>query len=302
MTTEKINGYFVSDHYGLYATVSYERRNAGGIVGVNKGTVINTYFKGSASSGVSVGGIAGTNLGSIITSYAAPASLSTAATRGGTVGLNRGVSTNVYYLTASDYTGTGINKGTGAGTAKAESAIKSASFLTLLNAFGTAWGYSAERNGGYPYPLALGELKTIVLSSGAKCRCNADDIYNVAEGIALERFLGFFVNEKLTFTNADNVTVTDGTETVTTGYTVTLVDGNGATLDSRTVIVAGDIDCDGKITNNDYTAVKAHFKLLVSLNSIQLKAADTDSSSKLTTTDYIRIKRHTMGTYILGER
>ena len=106
------------------AVCATDAQRVGSIVGVNNGTVMNSYFKGSASGGASVGGIAGINRGNVISSYAVPTSLSAAAARGGVVGFNLGTSTRAYYLTNSDYSGTGFNKGSGAGSSKSESSTR----------------------------------------------------------------------------------------------------------------------------------------------------------------------------------
>lgn len=78
---------------------------------------------------------------------------------------------------------------------------------------------------------------------------------------------------------------------VATGMTVT--DG----IDTYTVIIKGDVDLDGKVTQNDYAAVKAHLKADAALSGLALSAADTDENGMILTSDYMMIRRSIAGNY-----
>ena len=73
----------------------------GGLVGLNRGTITNSYATGSVSGGFNIGGLVGDNVGTVTNSYAAGSIRGNVRLRdfggaGGLVGLNRGTITNSY--------------------------------------------------------------------------------------------------------------------------------------------------------------------------------------------------------------
>jgi len=57
-----------------------------------------------------------------------------------------------------------------------------------------------------------------------------------------------------------------------------------------TVIVNGDIDCNGMLSATDYINLKEHLKTGIALNKAQTLAADTDSNGGLSAADYVSLK------------
>ena len=105
-------------------------------------------------------------------------------------------------------------------------------------------------------------------------------------------------------TNNHKVLSASGAQ-ITTGYVgtgckVQSLNASGAVAAEAIVIISGDIDGDGMVTQNDYIMVKTSFKLPTSnLNTYQAQAADIGGRKKLTVSDYIAIKRHVQKLYNL---
>ncbi len=87
-----------------------------------------------------------------------------------------------------------------------------------------------------------------------------------------------------------NGTVVSGTAPIGNGYTVKTTES-----DSYTLVVAGDVDCDGQIGTSDYISMGAFIKSSISFNDTAKSAADTNSDGTVTSSDYVVI-----GTYLKG--
>lgn len=72
---------------------------------------------------------------------------------------------------------------------------------------------------------------------------------------------------------------------------------HGASDYTLTVIVNGDIDCDGKITSTDYFMLKRYVLGSYDLGESCRMAGAIGGGDRPTATDYLRIKRHVLGTY-----
>ena len=81
--------------------------------------------------------------------------------------------------------------------------------------------------------------------------------------------------------------------TVSTGLTVELR-MDGKTVDALTLVLAGDVNGDGRITATDYLQTKRAILKLSSLTGVYAEAGDYDGSGGLTAADYIRLKRHVL--------
>ena len=79
---------------------------------------------------------------------------------------------------------------------------------------------------------------------------------------------------------------------VGTGTTITL-SKDGATY-SKTVIVSGDVDGDGKIAATDYVAIKKSIMEIGSLSNVQKLGADMNSNNRVDAGDYVAIKNYIM--------
>ncbi len=76
-----------------------------------------------------------------------------------------------------------------------------------------------------------------------------------------------------------------------TGYVFT----NRSTNASYTMIVYGDVDCDGEITAADYIRIKNYLLGKRTLSNIEKKAADANNDGEISASDYIRIKNYLLG-------
>lgn len=93
-----------------------------------------------------------------------------------------------------------------------------------------------------------------------------------------------------TVKGASGEVITDGTQVVATGFTVT-TGGN-----TYTVIKVGDTDSDGQIMPADYVKIKNHIMGNTNnMNEAQKKAADVDGDGQIMPADYVKIKNHIMG-------
>ncbi len=79
---------------------------------------------------------------------------------------------------------------------------------------------------------------------------------------------------------------------VGTGTTITL--SKDGTTYTKTVIVSGDVDGDGKIAATDYVAIKNSIMEISSLSSIQKLGADMNSNNRVDAGDYVAIKNYIM--------
>lgn len=87
---------------------------------------------------------------------------------------------------------------------------------------------------------------------------------------------------------------------IPTGSKLNLLSGS-TVIDTLTVIVSGDINCDGKVTVADTAVLKTVFKNTASLSEASKHAADADGNGVITSTDFIMIKRQIAGSYIINK-
>lgn len=79
---------------------------------------------------------------------------------------------------------------------------------------------------------------------------------------------------------------------VGTGTTITL--SKDGTTYSKTVIISGDVDGDGKIAATDYVAIKNSIMEIGSLSNVQKLGADMNSNNRVDAGDYVAIKNYIM--------
>lgn len=79
---------------------------------------------------------------------------------------------------------------------------------------------------------------------------------------------------------------------ISTGSTITL--SNSETSYSKTVVINGDVDGDGKILATDYVAIKNHIMEVNILKEVYTKASDMNSNTLVDAGDYIAIKNYIM--------
>lgn len=108
----------IKDSYSLAAVYGAEKNTVGGLVGINKGLIANTYVAGYVSKQQNAGGLVGSNTGNVHNSY-------------------------------YDCVSTGmVDKGKG--TSKITSAMKSKATYEGWD-FDNCWEINNGKNGGYPY-------------------------------------------------------------------------------------------------------------------------------------------------------
>ncbi len=133
--------------------------------------------------------------------------------------------------------------------------------------------------------------------------------YNVTEDYELrDVFEGATANEIYSNISTDGTGVTyaiyDGgtkvanTAKVATGMTLRLIQ-NSTTVSTYTIIVKGDVNCDGKVTGLDYVLVKRHVNGTCTLGGDALSAAHVFNKSTVDVLDYLSVKRHVLGTYVI---
>jgi hypothetical protein len=86
---------------------------------------------------------------------------------------------------------------------------------------------------------------------------------------------------------------------VGTGMKVTLYDKDSKAVDSKYVVVKGDVNGDGKVTSVDPLMIKRHIIGSYTLTGPYLEAADINGDGKITSADALMVKRHIIGTYTI---
>ncbi len=98
----------------------------------------------------------------------------------------------------------------------------------------------------------------------------------------------FFANFNGTLTLSTSLTY------VGTGAVVSLVDGDGKTRDSLTVILRGDVSGNGQIDTGDYSLIKSAFRG-TTLPGARAVAVDVNLNGFVDTSDYLLVKKHYTG-------
>ncbi|MBP5156054.1 MAG: SH3 domain-containing protein [Clostridia bacterium] len=86
-----------------------------------------------------------------------------------------------------------------------------------------------------------------------------------------------------------------GADRVTTGCTVCIM-VNGKAIDSKTLVLAGDVNCNGYVDVGDYAAVRRTALRTFSLQGAGAAAADVSGDGAIDSRDYAMIKRFFLGT------
>jgi len=92
----------------------------------------------------------------------------------------------------------------------------------------------------------------------------------------------------------ENATAKFSGDLVSTKSTVTYIEENGNTH-KYTVIVMGDVNCDGKVTAQDYIAIRNHIMETKKVtDTYAQKAADVNENGKINAQDYVAIRNYIM--------
>ena len=66
-------------------------------------------------------------------------------------------------------------------------------------------------------------------------------------------------------------------------------------MKKKTIIVKGDVNCDGRVRATDYMEIKNYIMEVSTFTDLQLKAADANNDGNVRATDYMEIKNYIMG-------
>jgi filamentous hemagglutinin family protein len=130
----------------------------GGLVGRNTGTISNSYATGGvfAASGI-LGGLAGANSGTISNSYAAGNLTGSTFEAGGLVGANSGTAVHSFWDATLNPVGVGSGAATGA------TALTTAGMMTLSNFSAAGWSISNSGNSGAVWRIYDGSTAPLLL-------------------------------------------------------------------------------------------------------------------------------------------
>ena len=122
-------------------------------------------------------------------------------------------------------------------------------------------------------------------------------IYGVKENIT-GNALNAMSSNNLKVLSKSGEQITSGL--VGTGCKVQSLNASGGVVAEATVFIKGDIDGDGKVTQNDYIIIKSEFKKPKNdFDTYQAMAAEVTGRKKLTVSDYLAVKRHVQKLYDL---
>ncbi len=119
-------------------------------------------------------------------------------------------------------------------------------------------------------------------------------LYGVKLDTTALTLLGSFKGEVTITDKSGNALADDAL--VGTGCRI-VVTTDGVSEELAEVLVMGDVDGDGTITQYDYVFVKRHFFKTYTLEGVYLESALVSGEEELNVIDYVLIKRHFFGTY-----
>ncbi|MBO5870398.1 MAG: dockerin type I repeat-containing protein, partial [Clostridia bacterium] len=277
-----------------YSSYAY----AGGIAGYNYynniyyGTITNCYNTGDVSAYASnayAGGIVGFNDKTIENCYSIGDVAANVSSDDGTAYIGGiagdsldGTVTNCYYAN-------NIAKGVGNGY----DVTKKCTVEQLKNQdtfknfdFETVW--TMDNEVGYPYPI----LKDVDMVEVLVYNIDGDYIFGVRAGTKVSALIDGINDCKIY--NGENELGDD--DLVGTGMVVKLIDGDTVKA-TYTLIVAGDINGDGKIDSVDYLLIKRSAFGTYTLTEAMNLAGDINGDGLIDSVDYLLIKRICFGTY-----
>lgn len=272
---DKVDGYFISDHYGLYDVISIRNRDLGGVVGLNEGIIIDCAFTGTLSGTKNLGGVVGENCGEVWGCYGVP-SINGNKYMGSVAGIN-GVKNGLKNCYGSDAYST---IGNSVGAAETFVGMNSENFAYELNLISDVWAQSDHFNGGYPFNKNTARLAFFTYGEEngyLDLKNGAVSIEELVENSCTGEI-------KVSFNGA---TVTSGN--VGTGYIVSLI-RDEKVVQSLTAVVKGDIDSNGIVNSSDAFLVKAYLRRFINFDSNEKLGAEFDADGAVTTLDYIRLK------------
>ena len=107
-------------------------------------------------------------------------------------------------------------------------------------------------------------------------------------------------NEQLKIYNQSGDEVSNST-IVGTGYKIKLV-VNDVVYDEKTLIIKGDLNCDGEIGVSDIIKLRLHILETSQLDTIGLLAADVNNDNDISVADIIKMRNHILGNINMFEK
>lgn len=123
--------------------------------------------------------------------------------------------------------------------------------------------------------------------------------YKISDGYVYNISVGTKVSSVKSKISGVNVVIKDSRGNIlgndaliSTGSVIVL--SNDETTYSKTIVISGDVDGDGKIGATDYVAIKNHIMEVTILNGAYTKASDMNNNTLVDAGDYIAIKNYIM--------
>ena len=108
--------------------------------------------------------------------------------------------------------------------------------------------------------------------------------------MTFDSFSEHFDKQNLTVTSANGKDLMSSGY-VGTGSTVT-INVNGSIIDTATVCLAGDVNCNGSLDVGDYILIKRACMNTYKLNEVQAVAADVYGNDGIDVFDYMLVRRY----------
>lgn len=144
------------------------------------------------------------------------------------------------------------------------------------------------------------KLSELTLLSSSKLEIETESevryLVNVAAGATVAEVLGQFeeTGGTITVTNVSGKEISGGT-LIGTGGTITLYDANGSEVDSVTVVIKGDLNGDGNITNMDKVYLNYFMSGKMTAEGAAKLAADINGDNNITNMDKVYLNYHLAG-------
>jgi len=152
----------------------------GGLVGSNAGAISNSYATGGvfAASGI-LGGLAGANSGTISNSYAAGSLTGSTFEAGGLVGANSGTAVHSFWDATLNPVGVGSGAATGA------TGLTTAGMMTLSNFTAAGWSISNSGNSGAVWRIYDGSTAPLLLDFLTPLTVTSSPITKTYDGVVV---------------------------------------------------------------------------------------------------------------------
>lgn len=153
-------------------------------------------------------------------------------------------------------------------------------------------GWTSPTWNGYKTATFVPEGYSLTLNSTSPYKITADTIVNVSANTTASAFLDQFTNTNISVTTAAGTSLSD-TDFVGTGCVVSLT-VDGTVVDSRTILVTGDLTGDGRMDANDLLPLQQYYSGYAVTIDHPL-AADLNGDGKLTRADAMMMARKLAG-------